>query len=532
MKCPSCQFVCSDLRDLCPKCYLDLRAHKKLLSLPVTAPHATYAELVKKAQKSPPKKLTSQTTTRAMPSNRSSGGSLFKRLADFTKEVLHATDPARRKEAAVHPKPMTSTTTTSSHGFKVHQSSTSEKASSPSAPLPKSPEVKPQPIVPPPAQSVPETPTVSVIEEDVDLKSALREFEQDLPQDKTEETLVTSFSSSIEEKESESPRAREENAQALHVGGVSQAQIFSIDQVITPITTEPSPSLAMTPEDEAIRPPPEPVIISALLEDERPLSAEFANASKSLEGHIPQEFELSFEQFSTKPDEQGRLFFELAMDSLVDPEARTRYTKEIHISENRKVEAPELAKQLKSVERVVDAPTFSLKKGSVLPTLRPKEEHTIRIPEMAPVELRSQAAFRDLYVMGGIALLLTIGATIFCSDPLWLALTDSSWNELYITDFYLPIGYYLAALVILSALYPFVLLLVQKATFGMRSLNLQVVTTHGRTPRLARIAIRSLSAPLACVLCGPRPLFKGTEATLVERLSGTILARREDIDAD
>ncbi|MCB0339024.1 MAG: hypothetical protein KDD53_05450, partial [Bdellovibrionales bacterium] len=48
MKCPNCQFVCSDLRDICPSCTLDLRPQKKLVNLPISSPNASYEELVQK----------------------------------------------------------------------------------------------------------------------------------------------------------------------------------------------------------------------------------------------------------------------------------------------------------------------------------------------------------------------------------------------------------------------------------------------------------------------------------------------------
>lgn len=45
MKCPGCDFVCSELRDICPRCLVDLRGHKRLLGLPVIKPDASYKEL-------------------------------------------------------------------------------------------------------------------------------------------------------------------------------------------------------------------------------------------------------------------------------------------------------------------------------------------------------------------------------------------------------------------------------------------------------------------------------------------------------
>ena len=47
MKCPACAFVCSDLRDICPSCFLDLREMKQQLSIAITNPDASYQELVK-----------------------------------------------------------------------------------------------------------------------------------------------------------------------------------------------------------------------------------------------------------------------------------------------------------------------------------------------------------------------------------------------------------------------------------------------------------------------------------------------------
>ncbi len=48
MDCPNCAAHFSDLRDICPKCYLDLRPHKLHLGLTATYPGASYEELLKK----------------------------------------------------------------------------------------------------------------------------------------------------------------------------------------------------------------------------------------------------------------------------------------------------------------------------------------------------------------------------------------------------------------------------------------------------------------------------------------------------
>ncbi|MCB0355099.1 MAG: RDD family protein [Bdellovibrionales bacterium] len=61
MKCPGCDFVCSDLRDICPECLLDLRPIKNRSGLPVSFPDADYEELVDRVAKkvSKPKPKTS-----------------------------------------------------------------------------------------------------------------------------------------------------------------------------------------------------------------------------------------------------------------------------------------------------------------------------------------------------------------------------------------------------------------------------------------------------------------------------------------
>ena len=52
MKCPACKFTCSELRDICPHCMLDLREHKTLHKIPITNSEASYQELIAKLSSS------------------------------------------------------------------------------------------------------------------------------------------------------------------------------------------------------------------------------------------------------------------------------------------------------------------------------------------------------------------------------------------------------------------------------------------------------------------------------------------------
>lgn len=54
MKCPTCGITCSNLRDICPGCYIDLREHKRKTGIPVTNASATYDDLLRKAKKISP----------------------------------------------------------------------------------------------------------------------------------------------------------------------------------------------------------------------------------------------------------------------------------------------------------------------------------------------------------------------------------------------------------------------------------------------------------------------------------------------
>ena len=51
MKCPVCNFICADSRDICSSCGVDLRPHKKALGLPITDPDTPTKELRKALNK-------------------------------------------------------------------------------------------------------------------------------------------------------------------------------------------------------------------------------------------------------------------------------------------------------------------------------------------------------------------------------------------------------------------------------------------------------------------------------------------------
>lgn len=63
MRCPKCNYLCSDLRDVCGKCFVDLRPKKQELGIKIMNPGASHEELVSKiARRVTPSAQTAQST--------------------------------------------------------------------------------------------------------------------------------------------------------------------------------------------------------------------------------------------------------------------------------------------------------------------------------------------------------------------------------------------------------------------------------------------------------------------------------------
>jgi hypothetical protein len=60
MKCPTCTFSFSDLRDICPQCFEDVREFKRASGIPITHPHATLDELRSYLSKQPKARIQPQ----------------------------------------------------------------------------------------------------------------------------------------------------------------------------------------------------------------------------------------------------------------------------------------------------------------------------------------------------------------------------------------------------------------------------------------------------------------------------------------
>ncbi|MCO6432124.1 MAG: RDD family protein [Deltaproteobacteria bacterium] len=92
MKCPACEFVCSDLRDICPKCLADLRPQKKALGIQISNPHLSYNDLIDRHVKEGAKRRAQKVQT--APASPKGG------LLSGIKSVLSSFRLSKPKEAA------------------------------------------------------------------------------------------------------------------------------------------------------------------------------------------------------------------------------------------------------------------------------------------------------------------------------------------------------------------------------------------------------------------------------------------------
>lgn len=99
MRCPHCQFVSADLHDLCPKCHLDLRPHKKLSGIAISDATSGYEELLRRAGVDP---SAAPPATAAKPGFFSS---LFRRPATEPESAPAPEPEPRRPSAAIQAPP-------------------------------------------------------------------------------------------------------------------------------------------------------------------------------------------------------------------------------------------------------------------------------------------------------------------------------------------------------------------------------------------------------------------------------------------
>ena len=490
MRCPECAFFCSDSRDICPKCFIDLRPHKHELSLPVGDPRASYEELLEaegltaKKTAPPPK-----------PAKEKSSPGFLRRIASLF-------SPARPQHPPLHIEITPSTPQPHTAAAK-----TAAQPSSPSGA---------------PAKKTPKISTIAPTPKVIDLSN----IEEDLDKviDQMIENEPVTFEAVPVEKKPGNAAAKELNFEFVDENAAEETEAASESalaaaQVLSELGDEQAAEAAPAPRT------PIPELPCFAANDAEPASAFYADASREIEQRAPAVMELSYRQIAAKEDgERLAILFDLARDYLADPQAQRRYVEKIETSAERKVDAGTLAQQLKSVERAIEAPTFSLKKGSAIPAQPRKEtQPEPALPESASWRLRSKSASIDLLFMIAVSMAITFGIVgrelIVASLDRWMG------GGIEPLDVVFPAATFLAVLSFLSIVYPLACLLTARHTLGSFLTGMRIVSADGRPPKAGQIIVRACSLPLSVLSLGILPILRGGPARH-DLISGTFFTPR------
>jgi hypothetical protein len=366
MKCPECKFVCSELRDICPKCTVDLRSFKRSQGLPVTRPDADYAELLGKLEKQKPVQ-TATPAAAVTPAKPGSGwlGKLFGDKAAAGPQP--ATDTAKVKVEAKRtndiPVEAAVTAVVEDLNVEVEAQIASELAQSdaqtkiPQAQEDLSLESAPEPVKPV-SQLVDE---LSAVAAPVLLKSE-RDLD-DLIDNIIEEAAVTLAEPAVTEIKEQEKFVEEEAAPVV---------------VVESPVVEEAPTVQSEPMAEAVVEVSVPVTAAqqpgaaAGGIDERDL---FSAAQRDLL-HLQDEAGYQFGLEVFKPSLSGdeiALLFDLSDEYLRNPDSEKVYVEHLLTSDERLV-APSKAldQQVQRTEKILSAPVFTLRhapdaRSSVLP---------------------------------------------------------------------------------------------------------------------------------------------------------------------
>ncbi len=515
MRCSECLFVCSDSRDICPRCAFDLRPLKLKLSLPITAPDASYKDLLAQIETLP----VGCTPSTAAPKTLATAG-LFATL----RSIIAPPKKGPKTETK---------TATSPASPSVPTSATTKEQDSPRATLP-----VPKHTSFPPAKhpSGPKVIDLTNIEEDLDLAldqiikrgpvsyetvSLKREHELVtlvLPQTSSftdAERLLSKtcseiasppgrnlFGVELEEKKTEAPppeqSAPEGQKKILPVGKTATELIAMLS------AAEPTHSAVTTPD--LVKPSNELACFATKSDD--PTSAFYTAAAIEIEQHAPAEIELSFQQLSGGgKDEHLTLLFDLAEDFIKDPQKKTTYVEKIATSSERTVKAPAIEVQLRNIESTLDAPMFSLKSGSAL--AHPSEETTTEsaLPTPAHWKLRLKSALVDILSIMSVGVIITIFSFGGAFATFLQNLVNADKPDL--VEILFPTALFLALLILLSIIYPLVALLASRQTIGSAMTGLHLISIDGRLPKRKQIVVRALSLPLSILSLGTLPAIKG-----------------------
>lgn len=527
MKCPNCNFVCSDLRDICPKCIFDLRGYKKAVGLPISYPKMSYAELALKTTSAGAKRKKKNPIEKKEPAQVLVAEPIVAKLKSFFKKrvIEKTTAPAAppsqaSKSPSLTPPPPVPTETISAVSDNQVQAVTEEAT----------------PIVPSDAvfdvsrYEVPPSPTPAPLDlsdpemlqqflNDTSEEAHILEYVPgepraviDAPSLSQEFSLEFDFEAG-EEAASEATSHEEAvdndigipSYRALDEPSFSQLRAGLTRGDVRPVVNEgfidthPSePSLAalrsgLLPSETASSPPD--VASPTIRPIESSLSTLFDSAFTSLPSDQG-DFEVSLAQFYRSENiPEISILFDLADAALEDPETLRRYQDDIYSHHSGQIESPELQHHLKTTQAKMEEMGPAWRRDST-----EKVSEILMLPRFRPATFlrRLGSGFVDFLLTAvlsaGVTMLL-----ITVLDKNFHLFPEASFHPAY-PEIVFFIGVWLAVLPIVATIYFILSHLSFGLTLGEVTAGIRVTTNDGFTPKWSRIVSRDILYPLSALM--------------------------------
>lgn len=484
MKCPSCNSSCSDLRDICPQCLLDLRPQKEILKIQISNPTASYDDLLKKVSR--PK---ANDSSKAAPAKLLNGLMRF-----FGSKTENTLAPAKESKP---------------EATKRKNSRTNIVR------IPLSAQARPQT----PISINPATDTKIIIDEKID-RIDLETYHTG-PQDSSVKSSDGSFSATLDISDFNPSAFSPSHSTEINSGGMQELVSFEAPLLVA------SENIS---ELQHSKPASEPVKTEELLL--------FLQIEQEIESfRTDSDFELTFGQFYHNHNpEEIEVLFQIAQKSIEDPNSLVGIVEKITTSEQVQVTADELSRTLKETEKVIDTPFLSLKNtnSQLIEKLRGSLQEAAETDRTAasPLKKARTAGFVRRLTCGLIDLTGTLILSVVTAATVCFFLTPELFDSIFTIDqlqFYetLPIiSLFIVSFSISLFSYPLIILMLFERTPGQFCSATKVVKENYKKTTFRNILVRSLIFPLSfiCGGCLPllfkkRPLHDYLSKTRVIRLS-------------
>lgn len=444
MRCPSCQFISADTWDICPKCFSDLRPHKKFAGLVVAEPNATYEELAARAG--------APSTALKRPQVSAQSSSFFSAL--FGKSADPSAAPAAREPAS---------------------------------------ESRPDQSIPISASTIVAAVLDASRKEAEKLERVAKEPPLNLiPSDEPPTCVppIIEFSAPPELPIVEPPPAA---------------------PIEGPPLLEPPAVAPRLEKSLAADTPPEPPIITATTtpplyepDDVKGVDLLF-NETHAEMMLIDTDSTIELTSESLKDEDSDKLtvaLFNFAYEVVQNPERENQLAQKITTSDERRVEAQDLSKELAVAEKRMSLPVFGLK--SIQARVASARQQEIAEPVVELQLAKPLQQFASMLIdLAAIAALSIVGAALLfmvTDEPLFDRLVD--FSNLRKADAVAFFSLAAALAMVLLVLYPLSCLSLFRKTLGHYLCHLRVVTELGRRIRTAHMLVRSLTLPISCLCFG------------------------------